>query len=140
MPIDYSLELRGAVVAHLRNDPTVTTLIPRGNIFGVRVPANHPKPFSRIEYPDGDAFEATGGWDGSEHRNFRVHVFADGPDEEICFLICRAMQQSIALVAFADENLSLIENEFRRQQVFPDGDDFNGWHGMIDFDMTVTHT
>lgn len=135
MPISYNTELDTAIYDRLTTDPTISAAgLPVGGVFRVRVPANQSKPFSRIDFPDGEAFEATG-WDGSTHRK-RIHVFMDAPDETACSNICTAIQQSLSSLELSGD-LELSENEFVRQQVFPDGDDLDAWHGMIDFDFTV---
>lgn len=135
MPVSYNAELDAAIYQRLTTDATIPAAgLPVDGVFGVRVPANQSKPFSRISNPDGEAFEATG-WDGSTHRK-RIHVFINGEDTTVCEAICTAIVNSISGLILPGD-LELTDNQFIRQQVFPDGDDLDAWHGMIDFDFTV---
>lgn len=68
--IDYTLEVRQAVVGHLTANMTGV------NVYGEQPPANPPWPF--IRYSSSTLpWEATC-YDGSQ-VNADVHVFADGP-------------------------------------------------------------
>ncbi|ATS92174.1 hypothetical protein HMSP1_37 [Sinorhizobium phage HMSP1-Susan] len=135
MPANYALQLREALVTHWQNDPAVTDLIPALQIYGVRPPANPPRPFSRVQSLETESYEATG-YDGSEFPLVRVHVFAEGPDEVNCSTICNAMQSSIAAASVAGD-LELIRNEWLRTNIIVDGEEADLWHGIIDFDMAV---
>lgn len=50
MPIDYSLEVRKAVVKHLINDEDVTALVSRERIYGEESPAKPVWPFIRMGF------------------------------------------------------------------------------------------
>ncbi len=91
MANDLSLDLRKAVLAHLRGDAGVLALVAANRIFG-----EVPDPsltlsgsFIRLGYQDAASFEATG-WDGSE-TDLSVHAFAAGPSTDGTSAISQAV-------------------------------------------------
>lgn len=97
MPIDHSLKIRKAIVAHLRTDAAVTALVPSTRIYGefVATPTGQQPtfPFIRIGYSVASPFEATC-WSGSEN-SLTVHVFAHGPGTDSVETISAAVIKSI---------------------------------------------
>lgn len=76
MSVDYTLEVRRAVVSHLIAG---VTLVPAAQIYGEFVTANPPWPF--IHYSSSTLpWEATC-YDGSQ-VNADIHVFANGPSTD----------------------------------------------------------
>ena len=131
--IDYSLELREAVVTHLQT--TVNPgLIAAANICGFVVPAETSWPFSRIDPTQAEGYEESCG--SGSFGMFRISVFEKGPDETKCALLCRAFTESMNAFEMPDP-FELRTKEFRNQQIFADQDETDGWHGVIDFDITV---
>lgn len=116
MPTDLSLEIRRAIVAHLRADATVTALVPADRIYGEWPTVTDPEwPFIRMGYADAEAFEASG-WSGSE-SGFTVHVFADGPGTDAVQTVAKRVQRSME----GFEPLSVASwAEWRRTNVMPD--------------------
>lgn len=116
MPTDLSLEIRRAIVAHLRADAAVTALVPADRIYGEWPTVTDPDwPFIRMGYADASAFEATG-WSGSGIA-FVIDVFADGPGTDAIQTIAKRVQRSME----AFEPLSVASwSEWRRTNVMPD--------------------
>lgn len=116
MSIDLSLELRKAVVAHLRGDANITTLVPSAKIYG-EFAASEDFPFIRIGYASAQGFDATGPWNGSE-SDLTIHVFADGPGTDAVMTIAKRVVASMA--NFAPVTISLADCEWLRTDVVPD--------------------
>ena len=90
MPTDYTLQVRQAVVAHLRSYAPLTDLISQSRIYGEQTPADVQWPF--IRYGSTTLpFEATC-WSGSQ-QNVDIHVFANGPFTDA---VLRASAQVVA--------------------------------------------
>lgn len=134
MMIDYSLELREAVVSHFQ-DTIDPLLIPSAQICGRVVPDSLPWPFSRIDPIQSTGYEESCGA-GMNVPRFRISVFAKGDDERNCAMLCRAFTESMQTFEMPDP-YELRTREFLNQQIFADQDETDGWHGVIDFDITV---
>lgn len=95
MPDDKSLEIRRAIVAHLRADATVTAIVPAARIFGEFRPvtASSDWPFIRIGYSSALPFEAQC-WSGSQNT-LTIHVFANGPTTDSVETISKRVIQSV---------------------------------------------
>ena len=113
---DLSLDLRQAVVAMLRADAGVTALVSAENIFGEFASVENGN-FIRIGYADATGFEASG-WSGSEHDNFVIHAFIDGPGtdgvQRVCVRVVDAMEE------FDPAAFDVVELEWIRTQIIPD--------------------
>lgn len=131
MPADYSLDLRKAVVVHLRADSTVSTLVE--GIYGEQPPAVPDGPFIRIGAPVVAPYEATG-YDGGEHA-FTIHAFAEGPGTDRVATIAKRIVASMA--GFELAALDAVENEWRGTQIIQDGDEVDKWHAIIAFDIVA---
>jgi hypothetical protein len=132
MPTDLSLEIRRAIVAHLRADASVTALVPAERIYGEWPTVTDPDwPFIRMGYSDAAAFEASG-WSGSE-SGFTIHVFAEGPGTDAVQTIAKRVQRSME----AFEPLSVASwSEWRRTNVMPDVV-AGKLHAVLMFDVTA---
>lgn len=97
MPNDKSLDIRRAIVAHLRSDADVIALVPSSRIMGefaVIPNGEQPTfPFIRMGYSSARPFEAVC-WDGSENT-VTVHVFAQGPSSDSVEAISKRVINSI---------------------------------------------
>lgn len=113
--IDLSLEIRRAIVAHLRADATVTALVPAARIYG-EFAVSDVFPFIRMGYPATAQFEATG-WDGSE-ADFAIHVFADGPGTDAVLTIAKRVVAS--MTNFAPASIDGAFADWLRTDVVPD--------------------
>ena len=131
---DYSLELREAIVSHFQ-DTVDALLIPDTQICGLVVPDGTAWPFSRIDPNQSFNYEESCG-KGMNIPRFRISVFAKGDDERNCAMLCRAFAESVETFEMPDP-YELRTKEFLNQQIFADQDETDGWHGIIDFDMTV---
>lgn len=116
---DLSLEIRQAVVAHLRASAGVTALVPAARIYGERAASAQGEPqwpFIRMGYANSDMFEATG-WDGVETQ-FTVHVFADGPHTDAVQTIAKRVVT--AMENFAPGNMGGASADWVRTVTVPD--------------------
>ena len=77
MPTDRSLDVRRAVVAHLRGYAPLVALVSAGRIYGEQPPADPDWPFIRYGYAIVEPYDAQG-YDGSAQA-ITIHVFANGP-------------------------------------------------------------
>lgn len=133
MPTDLSLEIRRAIVAHLRADATVTAIVPAERIYGEWPTVTDPEwPFIRMGYADAEAFEASG-WSGSE-SGFTIHVFADGPGTDAVQTIAKRVQRSME--NYAPMSLDGSWSEWRRTNVMPDVV-AGKLHAVLMFDVTA---
>lgn len=131
MPTDLSLEIRRAIVAHLRADATVTALVPAERIYGEWPAVTDPDwPFIRMGYASAEAFEATG-WSGSE-SDFRIHVFANGPGTDAAMTIGKRVQRSME--GFDPLSMDGCWSEWVRTNYMPDVV-AGKIHGALDFSV-----
>lgn len=136
MPADFSLDIRRAIVAHLRADATVTALVPSSRIYGefVATPTGQQPtfPFIRLGYSQSSPFEATC-WDGSDNT-VTVHVFAQGPGTDSVETIASRVIQSVQ-----DMEPASIEGwmcEWTNKVVVPD-EVPEHLHGVLTFAITA---
>lgn len=113
---DLSLDLRRAVVAHLRADDALIALVPSASIYG-EFATSDVFPFIRMGYSTATGFETSGGWSGSDH-DFTIHVFADGPGTDAVYRICAAVVASME--EFEPALLGLPQSEWISTVVLPD--------------------
>lgn len=92
MARDYTLEVRRAVVSHLRDSPAVTALVSRARIYGEQAPSNPEWPF--IRYGSSTLPFSAQCWDGSTHL-VDVHVFANGPYTDSVLNIAAAVVEAL---------------------------------------------
>lgn len=138
MPTDLSLDIRQAIVAHLRMDADLTALVPVSRIyseFATFEPADIPPTFIRMGYSDMSAFEATG-WSGSE-GTFTIHAFANGPGTDAISTIAKRVQRRME--TFNPQNVDGGWSEWRRTIVIPD-DSPHRLHAVITFDVSAVET
>ena len=132
MSRDLRLPLREAVVTHLRGVAALTVLVPAGQIYGERVPADRKKPYIAYGRSEVDAFEATcirGG-----RIPIRLHVFAEGEDSSVISKISAAL-----VSALDDAQLELDEGwcldiSFVRTTPVPVGSETTSWHDQVSFE------
>lgn len=94
MPADLSLDIRKAIVAHLRADTSVTNLVPAERIYGEQPAVSVPDwPFIRFGMPIAAPWEATC-YDGSQNR-VTLHVFAEGPGTDAVARIAASVVASM---------------------------------------------
>lgn len=115
MPRDLSLELRRAIVAHLRGYAPLTALVPAARIFG-EFATSDDYPFIRMGYAIVTGYEASC-WDGSE-SDFTIHAFAQGPGTEAVHTIARRVVA--AMEAFAPATVGMPEYSWEDTQILPD--------------------
>lgn len=113
--IDLSLEIRRAIVAHLKADATVTALVPANRIYG-EFAASDQFPFIRMGYSATAQYEAQG-WDGSE-GDFAIHIFAGGPGTDAILTIAKRVVAS--MTAFAPASIEGAYADWLRTDVVPD--------------------
>ncbi|RIJ15948.1 DUF3168 domain-containing protein [Henriciella mobilis] len=136
-PADHSLQLRQAVVAHLRSVPAVTAIVAANRIYGRRVPDNPTWPFIRYGVPDTRPYEATG--QGGSDSAITVHAFARGPDEGACATLAAAIVEALSADQLPLESgLGLVSLDWQRTQVLEDGDESTDYHAIIEFSVVTT--
>ena len=115
MPRDLSLDLRRAIVAHLRGTAALTALVPAAKIYGEFATSDE-FPFIRMGYAIVTGYEASC-WDGSE-SDFTIDAFAAGPGtaaiSEIAKRIVAAME------TFNPATVGMPEYSWEGTQVIPD--------------------
>lgn len=132
MPIDFSLDVRKAVVAHLRADPQLTALVPSARVYGEQPAEAVPDwPFIRYGYPIATPWEATC-YDGSENR-VTIHAFASGPGTDAVATIAKrvvAAMSSFEPALFQDFGRGWIGTT-----ILPDGEEPEKLHAVIEFEI-----
>ena len=132
MPADFSIEVRKAVLAHLRADITVTALVPAVRIYGEQPAAAVPDwPFIRYGYPIAAPWEATC-YDGSEHRA-TIHAFARGPSTDAVGLITKRIIASMG--NFQPALFQDLGRGWIGSTILPDGDEAEDFHAVIEFEI-----
>lgn len=115
MPRDLSLELRRAVVAHLRADAALIALVPAAKIFG-EFATSEDYPFIRMGYAIVTGYEASC-WDGSE-SDFTIHAFAQGPGTAAVQTITKRIVA--AMEGFTPATVGMPDHEWVDTIVLPD--------------------
>lgn len=133
MPVDYSLEVRKAVVAHLVADEGVTALVSAEKIWGEEIKGAPSWPFIKLGFIITTPFEATD-WDGSAHR-VTVHAFSKGPFTDAVAQINKAVVAAMDTVAVP--GLGTVDLQWRSTDVVRDTDESSAYHGINQFDFTV---
>lgn len=132
MPVDFSLDVRKAVLAHLRLDAALTALVPSARIYGEQATESVPEwPFIRLGYPIAAPWEATR-MDGSENR-VTVHAFASGPGTDAAAAIAKrvvARMSSFEPAFFQDVGRGWIGTT-----ILPEGDEPEKLHAVIEFEV-----
>jgi hypothetical protein len=131
MARDLRLPLREAIVLHLRQDATLTALVPASAIHGERVPAKRTKPYIAMSRMDVEAFSAqcvNGG-----RIPVDLNIFADGEDSETITKISAAVVASLD-----DAQLELDEGwcfdiTFIRTTSVSAGTETTSWHDRASF-------
>jgi Protein of unknown function (DUF3168) len=132
MPQDLTLELRQAIVAHLRADANVTALVPAARIYGEYAGIDPEMPFIRCGDQIASSFEATC-WDGME-SDFNIHVFAQGPANDAVSRISKRVVASMD--GFTPAALSMADNAWGGTQYMADGVSTNR-HSVIRFGIAA---
>lgn len=137
MPVtDLSIELRRAVVAHLREESTLTALVPAAAIFGEMNPtdadADDRFPFIRVGDEIATGFEASG-WAGSE-SDFMIHAFAHGPGRDPVMQICKRIVARMEV--FEPASYGLPDSEWVSTLVLPD-EVQNVLHGVVRYRLAI---
>lgn len=115
MPRDLSLELRRAVVAHLRADAALIALVPAAKIFG-EFATTEDRPFIRMGDPIVTGWEASC-WDGSE-SDFTIHAFAEGPGRAAIQTIGKRIVA--AMEGFTPATVGMPDHEWVSTDYLPD--------------------
>lgn len=136
MPTDLSLEVRRAVVSHLKGWPALTALVSASRIYGEQPDADPTWPFIRYGYAIVAPYEAQG-WDGSEQA-VTIHAFANGPYTDAVHRIAKAIVEAMTALD-APANTGIVACEWTGTVVITDGPDpsSNKYHAIINFDVTV---
>lgn len=131
---DLSLEIRRAVVAHLRGSTALTALVPAVRIYGEfnTDQATGAWPFIRMGYAQSEAFEATC-WDGTE-SDFTVHCFAHGPYTDDVLTIAKRVVA--AMEDFAPGNVDGAWAQYQRTVCLPE-ENAQDWHVVVTFQIVA---
>lgn len=157
--MDYSDQLRRAVIKVLRSDVAVSAMV--GARVNDQVYAKPVWPFIRYGLATFQKFEASC-WDGSEH-SVLLHTFAKGPGTSSCAqlnaAVVKALDGAEAPIALADNlavggsfdagfdagfdigttatGLSLLSFDWVDTQVINDTSELGAYHGIIQFSAQV---
>jgi hypothetical protein len=132
MPTDLSLDIRKAVVAHMRADAALISLVPSNRIYGEQPTAAVPDwPFIRYGYPIAVPWEATC-YDGSQNRA-TIHVFADGPGTDSVARIAKAVVASMA--NFQPALFEDVGSGWLGTNILPDGEEPDKLHAVVEFEI-----
>jgi hypothetical protein len=131
-PVDHSLIVRKAVVAHLKADAALAALVSPGSIYGEEPPPKPDWPFVRYGFPVVGGYVATGK-QGSVLR-ITLHAFAHGPFTDAIYKIAAAITE--AMESFSIPALDLVDRQWLATNVVRDSDDANGYHAICEFTVT----
>lgn len=129
---DYTLELRRAIILHLKADSGVTALVDAEDVFGMRQPAVHGWPFTRYGQPDTRA--AGHGSDVS----VTLHAFSKGAFDDECSQIAKALVAALNGAVLPLDGPDVAQVHWRDSQIIPDAAEADAWHGLVRFDATIT--
>lgn len=132
-PIDHSLAVREAVVAHLKANAALILLVSANSIHGEQPPAGEKLkwPFIRYGLPISGPWAATG-WRGSTHR-VTLHAFSHGPFTDAINKISAAVVN--AMQGLVLPTLDLVDLQWVGTQVVRDTDEANAYHAICEFDL-----
>lgn len=131
---DYSLDVRQAVVSHLKGDAVLTSLVSAKSIYGEQPGAQPKWPFIRYGFPITTSYEATC-WSGSSHR-VTIHAFARGPYTDAVLKIAAAVVDSMQR-DIPSGLLDITDCQWSGTNVIRDTDEADAYHAVIDFDLTI---
>lgn len=129
--IDHSLQVRRAVVEHLKTDVRIAALV--GNrIFDD--PTSEPAwPFIRYGVPITGGYEATR-LSGSTHR-VTLHGFDKGPGTQGAMEIAAAIVNSVEDITFGE--LSTIDLRWLETRILNDPSTRGAYHAVVEYEIVT---
>lgn len=132
--MDYSDELRRLVIATLKADTGVNSIV--SDRVNDQVFVNPIWPFIRYGLPTLQKFEASC-WDGSEHSVI-LHSFAKGPGTTNIARLNKAVVAALDGIEPAlTGSLALASIDWVGTQVLNDTSELGAYHGIIEFTAQV---
>ena len=116
------LLMRRAVVAHLRADAVVTSLLPSGRIYGERPESNAVRPFMRYGMSD-----SVPGYDVTAP----LHIFSGSDFTDEIARIIEEIQASLDGAVLTLESGEKIYMRVTSTRIIPDAAEQNAWHGVV---------
>jgi hypothetical protein len=142
MANDLTLPLRRGVIAHLKNDPALTALVPAARVYGPEPPPNPAFPFIRYGLPVTLPF-APSGCDGSAVSGI-VHAFAKGPGEDDAAALGAAIAKSLggAVIDLASQAgfPATAYLQWAGTDILQDAAEAGAWQAAVRFQATITAT
>lgn len=138
MARDLSIDVRRAIVTRLRAVGSATRELIEGRAYGPAEPDSPVWPFVRVDLPT-----VVPDYDGCSDASlsaFRIHGFADGPDESVAGAL------AAAIVADLDEYeidldvtppARLTDTLWTGTQLLRDTARVNGWHAAISIECRI---
>lgn len=137
MLIDFSRQLKAAIVDHLAADAGVTGLVPADSIYAMTPPAKPRWPFIRYGSPITSPYEASC-WNGSSTR-VTLHAFAETTNsyagEDRAHDIAAAITASLQY--FGPDDFGVVECEWLQTRCISEDHEADRWHAIIEFTVTV---
>ncbi len=123
--------IRGALIFRLKNNPSVSALVPPERVFPQQVPAKTQWPYIRVGVPISTP-ERASCMDGRVTR-LAVHVFAEGesPTDDICDAIAEAVDGAHFDVGVGSADISWISNT-----TIQDSSESDNFHGICQIEIS----
>lgn len=135
MARDSSLQLRRAIVAHLKADPGLLAIVPQAQQHGERSPAKPTFPFTR--YGVAETLPARAQcWDGVR-VTFPIHAFSKTRFTDEVHGINAAIAAALdgAVLALGDGGRAHVR--WLNSRILPDPREADVFHGIVSFEATV---
>ena len=130
-----SLYLRRAVIAHLRADANLITIVPAARNYGMKTPATLTWPFTRYGPPDETARPVLC-WDGSDVA-FVIHSFSKAEFEDECAAINEAVVAALNGAVLIMAGNVKAWPVWLGSSIIEDGDEAGAYHGINRFGARI---
>ncbi len=135
-PIDFSLPIRQAVVAHLKADAPLTNLVAADHIYGEQPKGEPQWPFIRIGFQTPSPWMATR-LSGSSNA-FSIDAFSKGPFTDRIYEIAAAVVAAMQNLTIP--TLDLRDLQWTGTNYLRDTDEANAYHAVIGYSLIATIT
>lgn len=135
-PIDFSLPIRKAVVAHLREDGPLTAMVAADHIHGEQPKGDPVWPFIRLGFQTPSPWMATR-LSGSSNA-FSIDAFSKGPYTDRIYEIAAAVVA--AMQGFSIPTLDLRDLQWTGTVYLRDTDEAGAYHAVIGYSLIATIT
>lgn len=135
-PIDFSLPVRQAVVAHLKSYAPLTALVSAARIWGEQPKGDPEWPFIKLGFQISTPWMATR-LSGSGHM-FSIDAFVRGPFTDDAYKVAAAIVAGMQTLTIP--TLDLRDLQWTGTTPLREGDEANDYHMVIGYSLIATQT